>query len=113
MVVKRRRTGGTRFVLIVVVPLVALALGFVWWLNSGRYVTTDNSYVGADKVLITPQVTGPVVAVHVIEGQKVKTGDPLFDIDPEPYQNCAGARARPARRRQGRLRQPSLLLCEQ
>ena len=85
MVVKRKRTGGTRFVLLVVVPLVALALGFVWWLNGGRYVTTDNAYVGAEKVLITPQVTGPVVAVHVIEGQKVKTGDPLFDIDPEPY----------------------------
>ncbi len=85
MVVKRKRTGGTRFVLLIVVPLIALALGFVWWLNGGRYVTTDNSYVGAEKVLITPQVTGPVVAVHVIEGQKVKTGDPLFDIDPEPY----------------------------
>ena len=85
MVVKRKRKGGTRFVLIVVVPLIALALGFTWWLNGGRYVTTDNSYVGAEKVLITPQVTGPVVAVHVIEGQKVKTGDPLFDIDPEPY----------------------------
>jgi membrane fusion protein, multidrug efflux system len=85
MVVKRNRTGGTRFVLVVVVPLIALALGFAWWLNCGRYVTTDNSYVGAEKVLITPQVTGPVVAVHVIEGQKVKTGDPLFDIDPEPY----------------------------
>ena len=38
------------------------------------------------KVLITPQVTGPIVAVHVVEGQKVKAGDPLFDIDPEPYE---------------------------
>jgi membrane fusion protein, multidrug efflux system len=85
MVVRRKRTGGTRFVMLVVVPLIALALGFAWWLNGGRYVTTDNSYVGAEKVLITPQVTGPVVAVHVTEGQKVKTGDPLFDIDPEPY----------------------------
>ncbi len=85
MAVKRKRTGGRRFVLLVVVPLIALALGFGWWLNGGRYVTTDNSYVGADKVLITPQVTGPIVAVHVIEGQKVKKGDPLFDIDPEPY----------------------------
>ena len=85
MVVKRKRKGGTRFVLLVVVPLIALALGFGRWLNGGRYVTTDNSYVGAQKVLITPQVTGPIVAVHVIEGQKVKTGDPLFDIDPEPY----------------------------
>ena len=85
MVVKRKWTGGTRFILLVVAPVLALALGFVWWLNGGRYVTTDNSYVGAQKVLITPQVTGSIVAVHVIEGQKVKTGDPLFDIDSEPY----------------------------
>ena len=72
--------------MLVVVPLIALALGFAWWLNSGRYVTTDNSYVGADKSLITPQVTGAIVAVHVVEGQKVKVGDPLFDIDPKPYE---------------------------
>jgi membrane fusion protein, multidrug efflux system len=86
IVVKRKRSGATRFVVLVVVPLIALALGFVWWLHGGRYVTTDNAYVGADKVLITPQVSGPIAAVHVIEGQKVKTGEPLFDIDPAPYQ---------------------------
>ncbi len=86
IVVKRKRSGATRLVVLVVVPLIALALGFVWWLHGGRYVTTDNAYVGADKVLITPQVSGPIVAVHVIEGQKVKIGEPLFDIDPAPYQ---------------------------
>jgi membrane fusion protein (multidrug efflux system) len=81
---KRRRV--SRFVMLVVIPLVALAIGFAWWLNSGRYVSTDNAYVGADKSLITPQVTGAIVAVHVAEGQKVKVGDPLFDIDPKPYE---------------------------
>ena len=85
-VVKRNRRGGRRFVMLVVIPLVALALGLGWWLNGGRYVGTDNAYVGADKSLITPQVTGPIVAVHVIEGEKVKVGDPLFDIDPKPYE---------------------------
>ena len=24
--------------------------------------------------------------MHVVEGQKVKVGDPLFDIDPKPYE---------------------------
>ena len=76
----------SRFVMLVVIPIAALALGFSWWLSSGRYVSTDNAYVGADKSLITPQVTGAIVAVHVVEGQKVKVGDPLFDIDPKPYE---------------------------
>ena len=48
--------------------------------------STDNAYVGADKALITPQVTGAIVAIHVMEGQEVKVGDPLFDIDPQPYE---------------------------
>ncbi|HXZ18264.1 MAG TPA: HlyD family secretion protein, partial [Roseiarcus sp.] len=86
MVVKPKRSGSRRFILIVVIPLIALAAGFGWWLTGGHYVTTDNAYVGADKSLITPQVTGAIVAVHVVEGQKVKAGDPLFDIDPEPYE---------------------------
>ncbi len=85
LVVKRKRRV-SRFVMLVVIPLVALALGFSWWLSSGRYVSTDNAYVGADKSLITPQVTGAIVAIHVTEGQKVKVGDPLFDIDPQPYE---------------------------
>ena len=72
--------------MLVVIPLIALAIGFSWWLSSGRFVSTDNAYVGADKSLITPQVTGAIVAVHVVEGQQVKVGDPLFDIDPKPYE---------------------------
>jgi multidrug efflux system membrane fusion protein len=34
---------------------------------------------------ITSQVTGLVIAVHFIEGQMVKKGDPLIDIDPRPF----------------------------
>ena len=69
-------------------PLAALALCLLWWLAGGRYVLTDNAYVGADKALITPQVTGPIVAAHVVEGQHVAVGDPLFDIDPAPYRTA-------------------------
>jgi membrane fusion protein (multidrug efflux system) len=84
----RSRSGLGRFVLLVVVPAAAIVLGTMWWLSAGRYVSTDNAYVGADKSLITPQVTGPIVAVHVREGQRVEAGAPLFDLDPAPYQTA-------------------------
>ena len=35
---------------------------------------------------MTAQVTGIIVAVHYREGQLVRKGDPLIDIDPRPYQ---------------------------
>ncbi len=35
---------------------------------------------------ITAQVTGKILAVHYREGQTVRKGDPLIDIDPRPYQ---------------------------
>ena len=82
------RMGARRFVLIVVLPALAVIVGFYWWLGGGRYISTDNAYVGADKAMITPYVSGPVYAVHVQEGQHVKVGDPLFDIDPAPYQSA-------------------------
>ncbi len=71
--------------LLVLLPLAVLAAGFYWWLTGGRYVTTDNSYIGADKVLITPQVSGAVLRIDVVEGQHVNVGDKLFEIDPAPY----------------------------
>ena len=75
-----------RVLLLVVLPLVALLAGVTFYLNGGRYVTTDDAYVGAQKVLITPDVSGKIISVTVKEGQQVKTGDILFQIDPVPYQ---------------------------
>jgi membrane fusion protein, multidrug efflux system len=36
--------------------------------------------------MVTPEVTGLVTAVHFREGEYVKKGDPLIDIDPRPYE---------------------------
>ncbi len=35
---------------------------------------------------ITPEVTGVITAVHYREGQTVRQGDPLIDIDPRPFE---------------------------
>lgn len=74
-----------RALLLVVLPMVAVIGGLVFYLEGGRYVTTDDAYVGAQKVLITPEVSGKIDKVVVTEGQHVRPGDVLFEIDPQPF----------------------------
>ena len=74
-----------RFLLMVVLPVAVAIGGLVFYLQGGRYVGTDDAYVGAQKVLITPEISGKVDKVVVKEGQLVKKGDELFEIDPMPY----------------------------
>src|SRR5580692_10501793 len=75
-----------RVLLLVVLPLIAVLAGIIFYLNGGRYVTTDDAYVGAQKVLITPDISGKIDKVVVKEGQHVDKGDVLFEIDPVPFQ---------------------------
>ena len=84
-----------RLLLLVVLPLVAVIAGLAFYLNGGRYVTTDDAYVGAQKILITPDISGKIINVAVKEGQQVSPGDTMFQIDPVPFQFAvAQARAR-------------------
>jgi multidrug efflux system membrane fusion protein len=62
-------------------------------ITAGQSKTGDiNIYVDAlgtvtptYTVTVYSQITGRILAVHYTEGQFVQTGDPLVDIDPEPY----------------------------
>jgi len=38
-----------------------------------------------ETVQISPQVSGPVVKVHVADGAEVKAGEPILDIDNKPF----------------------------
>jgi membrane fusion protein (multidrug efflux system) len=74
-----------RLILLAVIPLIALTGGLYFYLMSGRYISTDNAYIGAQKVLITPDISGKIAKVTVTEGQRVNAGDALVEIDPEPF----------------------------
>ncbi len=66
----------------------ALVLGGAAWMyvHGGRYVETDNAYVQADRITISPQIAGSVVEVLVHQNQAVKAGDVLFRLDPQPLE---------------------------
>lgn len=76
----------TRFLLLGVAPLVFIAGAGVVYLKGGRYVSTENAYVKADKVPISAEVSGPVKEVLVRENQQVEKGDLLFRIDPSSFE---------------------------
>jgi membrane fusion protein (multidrug efflux system) len=74
-----------KWLLIAAVLLVAAVFGYRYWRHSQLYASTDNAYVNANLVEVAAQVSGAVTRIFVRDNQPVKAGDPLFDIDPEPY----------------------------
>jgi len=60
--------------------------GTYFWLQGGRYVSTDDALVDANKLMVSTDVSGIVTDVAVKEGQRVHKGDVLFRLDPKPFQ---------------------------
>jgi membrane fusion protein, multidrug efflux system len=52
----------------------------------GEYLDAIGTVTPVYTVAVTSQVTGQIVAVRYKEGQQVKKGDPLVEIDSRPYQ---------------------------
>jgi len=77
--------GLLRTFLMLLVPALLVLGGGYYWLTSGGSVSTDDAQVKQDIVSVSPQVNGQVVQVFVRNGAKVKRGDLLFRIDPQPY----------------------------
>ncbi len=54
--------------------------------NIGVYLDAIGTVTPVYTDSILAQASGPVIAVHYREGQMVRKGDSLIDIDPRPYQ---------------------------
>jgi membrane fusion protein (multidrug efflux system) len=65
---------------------IFLAIAGIVYLISGRYVTSDDSYVHANKLMVSTDVSGLVQSVDVREGRQVKKGQVLFTLDPKPFE---------------------------
>jgi multidrug resistance efflux pump len=68
--------------------LFLLAIGALlagWWASGYLFAYTDDAFLTSDVVSITPEVSGPVEAVHVTDNQWVTRGTLLFTIDPVPF----------------------------
>ncbi|MDY3562092.1 HlyD family secretion protein [Gemmata sp. JC673] len=73
-----------------VVVLAALVAAVVFAVPAVRAamdtVSTDDAYVNGHVTFVAPRVPGQVLRVLVDDNARVKAGDVLVELDPEPYQ---------------------------
>jgi membrane fusion protein (multidrug efflux system) len=69
-----------------VVVLVGIIVALIYAQYSKNHISTDDAFIKATTVAISPKVTGTVTAVHVTDNQPVKKGDLLIEIDPSVYE---------------------------
>jgi membrane fusion protein (multidrug efflux system) len=88
-----------------IVLLIAIVGGLIYWLHARHFVSTDDAYVDGHVIQIAPQVSAPVVALHVDDNQLVHKGDLVVDLDPTDYQVALEQSQAQRASSQGRLAQ--------
>ena len=60
---------------------------FVAWEVGTYYIAyTDDAYVRSDLIGVAPEVTGPIIALYVVDNQQIRKGEKIYKIDPTPFQ---------------------------
>jgi membrane fusion protein, multidrug efflux system len=77
----------TKQKVISLVIAVALVVGAYMIYQNFMFEETDDAQIEGHSFLLAPKVTGYILKVNVVEGQKVKAGDTLIEIDPRDYEN--------------------------
>ena len=68
---------------LIIITIVVLV---VWWVHATGYVSTDDAFIDARTVSISPQVSASVVDVPVTDNELVKAGAVLVRLDDHDYQ---------------------------
>ena len=78
---------------LIAVLAVAAALSLAIWTLYvlDRRPRTHDAHLFAYSAGIAPEVSGRILALHVTNNQRVKRGEPLVDIDPEPFERHRAA----------------------
>ncbi|HXR94481.1 MAG TPA: HlyD family secretion protein [Rhizomicrobium sp.] len=98
--------GRNRRLLLIGGPAVIVVAALVFYLMTGRYVSTDDAYIQAARVDISTEVSGRIREIAVHDNQIVHKGDVLFRLD-TPSFNIAVADAK-AQLAAAMLKVPSL-----
>jgi membrane fusion protein, multidrug efflux system len=96
----RRLRERLRLPLMIGAPVIGGAVALYFYLASVGYESTDDAYLRAAQVSISPNVSGRVTEVGVHDNQPVHQGETLIRLDERPYRIAVeDARARVANAR--------------
>jgi len=79
-----------RITLMAVGPLALAIAGGAYMVATAPYVTTENAYLKAEKIAISPDVSGHVAEVSVRENDVVSPGQLLFRLDRSRFRIALG-----------------------
>ena len=78
----------------VVIAVIVLVGGLLWWLHSRTYEYTDDAQIDGHLNPIASRVAGTIVGVYAENNQPVKAGQTLVELDTKDYEvQAAQARA--------------------
>lgn len=83
-----------RLALMILGPALLIAIALWYYLGHRGYVSTEDAFVQANIVRVSPRVAGRIVALPVHDHEHVQKGQILLKLDPSSYKaRVAGARA--------------------
>lgn len=77
--------GSLKWILITIAGIALMVAGYFYYQYKVRYPSTDDAYLKANVVKVTPQVSGQIDSLPVDDQQRVHKGQLLFSIDKRPF----------------------------
>lgn len=83
---------------VVVLPLIVIVValggyvGIRWWIYALHHVSTDDARVKGTLITVSSQVAGRLLRVTVEDGQPIKKGELLAQVQPDAYQAAVALR---------------------
>lgn len=76
-----KKASGKGMVWLIAILVVAVLIAFLWWWNYRKYITTDDANLDSFRVSVAAQVIAPMLKQYVWEGDTVKAGKVLAELD--------------------------------
>ena len=76
-----KKKGILRYIPLIVIILVVLVAGILWYRQYSKYIYTDDAYIDSDNVSVSSKIVGRIARLYCEEGDTVVKGKILVELD--------------------------------